>query len=208
MRLIFVRHGQTDWNFSKQFCGHSDIEMNKIGVRQIENTAARLREELVDYIYSSDLRRATKSAEIIRDVLCKYNDDYYPDGPLEIITKPELREMNFGNWESLTYEQILKKDVELGKKWSEDSFNTQCPNGESLVQCYERCNKAIDEIRENTVGEDKTVLIVTHAGVIQNFLSKALVDDYNAYWHWKVLNGGIIKVEYNYGFCTLEVLNG
>ncbi len=207
MRLIFVRHGQTDWNLSKQFCGYSDIEMNKIGIRQIEQTAARLRDEFVDHIYSSDLRRATKSAEMIRDVLCDYNDKYYKNGPIDIVTMPELREMNFGDWESLTYEQILKKDKVLGKQWSDDSFYTQCPKGESLVQFYERCNKAIDNIKEEITGEDETVLIVTHAGVIQNFLSKNLVDDYNAYWHWKILNGGIVKIEYNYGFSTLEALN-
>ncbi len=206
MKLIFVRHGQTDWNLSKQFCGHSDVQMNKFGVMQVQKAAERLREEDIDYIYSSDLRRTVETAEIIRDIICSYNSKYYPDGPLEIIKREDLRELNFGNWEGITYNQMMKQDPKLGEEWSANSFTTRCPRGESMVDMYERVNKAIDEIKASVEG-DKTVLIAAHAGVIQSFLSKDLVGDYNAYWHFEVINGGIVKVEHNAGFSVLEGLN-
>ncbi len=207
MKLIFVRHGQTDWNLSKQFCGFSDVQMNKFGVMQSQKAAERLREEDIDYIYSSDLRRAMETAEIIRDLICSYNSHYYPEGPLEIIKREDLREMNFGNWEGITYNQMMKQDPKRGEEWSADSFGVRCPNGESLVDMYERVNSAMDEIKQNTE-EDKTVLIVAHAGTIQTFLSKDLVNDHNAYWRFPVMNGGIVKVEHNAGFSALEVFNG
>lgn len=206
MKLIFVRHGQTDWNLSKQFCGFSDVQMNKFGVMQAQKTAERLREEDIDYIYSSDLRRTVETAEIIRDLLCSYNSRYYPDGPLEIIKREDLREMNFGNWEGITYNQMMKQDPKLGAEWSADSLRVRCPKGESLVDLYERANAAIDDIKANTE-DDKTVLIVAHSGVIRTFLSKDLVGDYNAYWHFEVINGGIVKVEHTAGFSVLEAFN-
>ena len=94
-KLIIVRHGQTLWNLERKYQGHSDIALTDTGLKQAQAVAERLAEEAVAAVYASDLSRAYKTAGYIA---AKHN--------LTVHTVPELREIKFGDWEGLTYEEI------------------------------------------------------------------------------------------------------
>ncbi|MGL5515099.1 MAG: histidine phosphatase family protein, partial [Sporomusa sp.] len=94
-KLIIVRHGQTLWNLEKKYQGHSDIALSDEGLVQAAAVAERLAAEKIDTVYASDLSRAFKTAE---GIAAKHE--------LTVNIVPELREIKFGDWEGLCYEQI------------------------------------------------------------------------------------------------------
>src|SRR3954451_10202115 len=89
-RLLFVRHGETDWNAEGRLQGHTDRALNEYGRRQAHELADRLVGDGVAAIYASDLARAKEAAEIIAARL-----------DLPVVVDPDLRERNWGNWEGL-----------------------------------------------------------------------------------------------------------
>lgn len=87
LRLLLVRHGETEWNQQMRFQGQTDIPLNAKGLEQAESIATRLQHEPLQAIYSSDLRRAWQTAEVI----ARYHE-------LSPIPHPDLREMSYGVW--------------------------------------------------------------------------------------------------------------
>jgi broad specificity phosphatase PhoE len=88
MKITTIRHGETDWNRQRKPQGSCDIELNEAGIMQAERLAARLAHEECDIIYTSDLLRAKKTAEIINT---RHN--------VELVASPLLRESGFGEFE-------------------------------------------------------------------------------------------------------------
>ena len=152
--LIFVRHGETDHNVHKRFQGHTDISLNARGVAMAEAARNMLAEVRFSTILTSDLKRAAQTAEIIAQ------------GHQEkVIQDPVLREMNFGDWEGLTYQEIEKQFPQALKAWQEDMNTTPPPNGETLHQFTERIKTLFEDILGGCF-TDK-VLVVSHGGVLQ-----------------------------------------
>jgi broad specificity phosphatase PhoE len=89
--LLLVRHGETDWNAEGRLQGHTDQPLNDYGRRQARALADRLAGNDIAAIYTSDLSRARETAEILAERLA-----------LPVVTDPDLRERNWGNWEGLT----------------------------------------------------------------------------------------------------------
>lgn len=195
MKLILVRHGQTDWNVQKRFCGHSDIPVNALGEKQIYRAADVLKDQKISRVFTSDLKRAVQTAEAVMT----YHE-------CEIEKKQELREMFFGKWEGMTYQEILQTYPEHAEPWIKDYLNVPCLEGESLLNFYNRINEAVDLIKKETPKEN-TVLIAAHAGVIQSILSKEILGTHDGYWKFRVDNGGIAIIEYDKKFPILTALN-
>jgi len=195
VRFILVRHGQTSWNINKKFCGHSDIPLNETGVDQARVASEKLKDEHIDKAYSSDLSRAVQTAESVMS-----NHD------LPLIQNTTLREMYFGKWEGLTYDEIHKNYPTEADVWVKDYMNVPSLGGESLKSFYERVGKAFDDIK-NEVQEHDTVLIVAHAGVVQSILTKEIIGAVDGYWKFRVDNGGIAILDYDHEFPILTALN-
>ena len=100
-RISLVRHGQTTWNEQGRFCGHTDIPLSTTGRKQARKLASFLQHRPIAAIYSSDLSRARETAEIIAR-----------KRPIDSIVSPAWREINFGAWEGLTYEEIAASSGE------------------------------------------------------------------------------------------------
>ena len=193
-RLIVVRHGQTLWNLERKYQGHSDIALSDKGIRQAEAVAARLAEEKIDAVYASDLSRAFKTAECIA---AKHG--------LTVNVVPALREIKFGDWEGLTYEQIsVQWPGLLGKLWTTPD-ELQIPGGESFQQLKERAYTAVEKI----VGEhpDQTVVVVAHGGTIGTILCAMLDIHLNHVWSIRQDNTAINIIEYYEGRPTITLLN-
>ena len=98
MGLYFVRHGQTAWNDIGRFQGSTDVPLNLLGIEQAEKTALALKDIHFDAIYSSPLNRAQVTAQTIAR-----------PHQLTVQVEPRIAEINFGQWEGMTFEEIERK---------------------------------------------------------------------------------------------------
>lgn len=161
-RVIIVRHGQSEANANMIFAGHSDFPLTEFGHKQAKRVGEYLaRNEKIDAIYSSDLKRAYFTAVPASELL-----------GLEIIKDTRLREVYAGLWESQSTDYIEKNFPEDFNCWREDFSHVRCTGGESIIEVYNRIVPAICEISEKNDG--KTVLITTHATVIRSFNAYAV----------------------------------
>ncbi len=180
MKIILVRHGQTQWNAAKKYQGQTDIPLNEIGRKQAAAAASHLREtEQVEAIYSSDLSRTQETAEIIAKAL-----------DLEKKSDPRLREFAFGVWEGMTFSEVFEKYPEEFNNWYHNTLEFRIPGGECLNQVAARAFEALSEIIKAHTGN---VVIVTHGGVIKALLHK--IDESNSLWQTGVDPGSITILE-------------
>ena len=123
MRIILIRHGSTIWNEEGKYQGTIDVPLSDRGRQEAEMVAERLREEKIKAIYSSNLGRARETAEIIAR----------PHGlPVQVID--ELGEINFGDWEGLTAQEIKDKFGEQAyRTWLEDPVNADISGGDRIT---------------------------------------------------------------------------
>jgi broad specificity phosphatase PhoE len=195
VQLICVRHGRTAWNADKRFQGHVDIPLDDEGRAQATALAALLRDERIDAAVSSDLERATETARIVlgsRDL------------PLRL--DPDWREMRFGDWEGLTWEQILAANPQLDPA-NETAVKEYTPaGGESFDELRARVRRAADRAA-GEVAEDGVVLVATHAGPLHALLSVLLGDAERAALKVRFLTASITRFRRENGVWTLARLN-
>jgi alpha-ribazole phosphatase len=194
--IIFVRHGETDSNTRGTYLGWTDVELNPKGIFQAECVRQKLEGQEIKMIFSSPLKRAAVTAEIINLSLnapIKYSD--------------ELKERNFGVWDDLSFDEIIKKYPEDYQSWKGDWQNYVVKDGESSVMAYERIKRFSDMLVAGN--EEGTYLVVTHLGCIRKFLAYLLNMGLEGSWRFKVDNCGMAKVSVNdEGYSYLTLLNG
>ena len=183
--LYLIRHGETDANVEGVWQGSTDSPLNERGLAQARALARRLAQEQlpISVIYSSPLRRARQTAEIIAETL----DD------IPIIFDPGLAEYHLGDWEGLTYEQ-LQKEKRLWDRIAEDS-DFSPPQGESPRQFAMRLLNSFQTIVQDNQG--KTVAVVGHGGALATALSLILDQDGSAWRRYQKLNASLSKLVYN-----------
>lgn len=194
LKLIFVRHGETKHNVAGLYYGWDDSALTERGVLQAQEVSEKLKKQKIDYIISSDLDRTMKTAEIIN----QYHN-------IDITVKKDLREINFGLWEGLSYKEIKEKYPKELKKWENDWIDCKALEGESVRQMYGRVTKEVQKI----INEYKTgnVLIVSHAGCIRVMLAYLIGRGIEDYWKYKVENCGITMIEIIDAFSVLTAFN-
>ncbi len=162
-RIIFVRHGETEWNKEHKIQGQTDIRLSKEGIEQAKKLAERLKNEKIDAIYTSTLSRTIDTAKEIN----KYHN-------LKIEKCRELDEINFGIFEGMTWEEVNKKYPDIQNERNKDIYNYEIAKGESYKQLWERVHKKILEIERRY--PKGNILIVGHGGakivMLMNFLNK------------------------------------
>ncbi|MBN2898046.1 MAG: alpha-ribazole phosphatase [Clostridia bacterium] len=196
MKIVLVRHGETTANVARLFCGHTDVLLTEKGIQQAEAAAEKLKDYKFTKMISSDLRRARKTASII---------NHYHQLPID--RERGLREMNFGECEGYTYEELTKLKPESFKGDRVGKWNFIFPGGESLEVMSSRIRACIDRIRQEADEED-TILIVAHAGVIRMVLALEIARSNESYWRFDIDNCGITELRYHKEFCMMTKLNG
>ena len=184
--LYLVRHGETEWNKNGLVMGQSDSALTTEGVRQAEITAEELKEVHFDAIFSSDLSRAERTAQIIK-----------LERRLAVETSKALRERTYGHYEGTLGEDYGKKFRHLFDKLKQMSEKEQkeFKFDNDIESDNEVIGRFITQLREISVAyPGKTVLIVTHGGCIRTFLMHI------GYVKWGELtvgtfsNGGYVEV--------------
>jgi len=182
-KVIFIRHGQTSWNKDKKYQGHSDISLNENGLRQAELVGKRLAEEKINAIYSSDLQRACQTAEMIAQ-----------HHALPIIRKQELREINFGMWEGLTYQEIMETWPEILRTMYSQPSETCPPQGESFNKVRQRVIRALQQCIAKH--QNETIVVVSHGGTMRVILCAALGIDLDKMWFIRQDSTAINIIQY------------
>lgn len=171
MRIILVRHGETDWNRQRRIQGISDRELNETGRRQAEALAQALKNEKVAAIYTSPLKRARDTAYLI----ARFHQ-------AEVVALPGLRELDAGEVDGLTYDEMRIQYGDFLDKWIEDCTAVRPPGGCTLCELQDQAWSSIQEIMERqqgemTEGEDNeegVVVVVGHFFPILSILCRAL----------------------------------
>ena len=149
--LLLARHGETDWNSERRWQGHADRPLNDRGREQARELAASL-DGTVDAIYSSDLLRASETAEIVGAAL-----------GLPVAVDPGLREVDVGEWSGLVHTEIESRYPEGFARWRQGMHGWE--DGESYDEMGVRVVGALLAIAARHPGE--TVLVVSHGGAIR-----------------------------------------
>ena len=183
MRIWFVRHGETEWNRTKRYQGHSDIPLNENGRRQAQETASLLAKEPLSAIYASDLKRAVETAEAIAQT-----------HELRVQQKPELRELHFGLWEGLRYEQIMEKWADELSLMYEHPEKGCAPEGEGFSELAKRAWPALQAIRE-AHQEEEAIAVVAHGGTIRVLLCLLRGKPLQQLWDVAIEHGQATRID-------------
>lgn len=193
--LILIRHGQTSANKSGKFHGRTDIGLSDEGFRQVKKLAEWFPAVKIAALYTSDLRRAYETAVPIGK---KFH--------CGIMVDKNLREMNFGAWEGLTYEEIACHWPAEAKTYLEYPDKLRIPEGETFEALQQRAVRAITRIvREN---KNKTVAVVTHGAFVVVFLAAVLQIPLHCIWSLRQDNAAVNILFYEKFRWKVELVNG
>lgn len=197
VKLFLIRHGQTIWNEEGRYQGNHDTELTGRGIEQARLAAGYLSGVNFSNIYSSPLKRALDTAEIIAGV-----------SGCRIITRQDLKEINFGKWEGLKFSEIDRKYHEEYHRWLKDPYKNSPTGGESFEELSVRTVREAGKIvAENEDGEEKSVAVITHGGVILSLLVHWLEIPVS---RWKSIiqrQGAINIVVIDRGFPYISAIN-
>ncbi|EFV14851.1 bifunctional RNase H/acid phosphatase [Segniliparus rugosus] len=160
-RLLLVRHGETEASRVFRQCGRSDLPLTEQGMAQARSLAARLGAQRdIARIYASPLLRTVQTAAAVGDAL-----------GLPVVEDERLIEMDFGEWEGLTGQEIQARDPGLRERWLAEP-TTEAPGGESFAQVAARVDEFVRDVVERHPGEN--IVLVSHVTPIKLALKSAL----------------------------------
>jgi len=181
MRLIFVRHGETPWNVTLQYQGQGNVPLNERGQEQARRAAERLRRFEVAALYSSDIVRAWQTAEIVGAALGRTP-----------VAMPELREIDVGQWEGHTPEELYRRFPDHMAEYKRDPARTVRIGGESYAQLQARALVALTYLQE-THQQGETIVAVSHGGTIRALLCHVIGLDLGLFGRMWLDNGSLTE---------------
>jgi broad specificity phosphatase PhoE len=194
MNLILIRHAETEWNRVGRCQGFTDVELCDSGKRQVEELAKSLRDKSISAVYSSDLKRAVDTAKAIAG--------YHK---LSVEFDPDLREMNQGELEGLTFVEIREKYAELLSAWGQSPETVKLPGGESLKELQERALRAIERIYKRH--PEGTVVVVSHNLTIITLLCKFTGVGLEEFRKFKLKAASKNVILFRNGHFSVDILN-
>ena len=185
MQIVLVRHGATDWNLEHRCQGSSDRDLSDVGLRQAEEIAARLRQETIHGIYSSDLKRARRTAEVIS-----------AHHSLPVIIEKSIRELDHGHLEGLTFNEIKQNHGEFLLRWRSEPAELQVPGGERLADVAERAWLGLHQIVTRHEPSD-TIVVVSHNFPIVGIVCRITGTHLNEYRNFHLDPCGVSRLNRN-----------
>lgn len=178
--LIFVRHCETD--LAGRFCGHLDPMLNAAGCRQVDRVLSDLSSLPVEIVYTSDLQRARQTAERIAR---------HYDARLEV--RPGLREISFGDWEGLSWDEVQLQYPDDAKRWATEFPRSSATGGERFFDFEARVFREVDLLLDRIVS--RQVVVVSHAGFISVALTQIFGFSVREAWEQTRSYGAVIQVD-------------
>jgi ribonuclease H / adenosylcobalamin/alpha-ribazole phosphatase len=162
LTTLLLRHGQTEMSAQRRFAGRGDIPLTSAGLSQAAAAATRLAERGgIDGVVTSPLSRALRTAEVVADTV-----------GVPLAVDPDLVETDFGDWEGLTFGEVLARWPDEMAAWQADA-SAAPPGGESFAAVAKRVEAALDRLLTGRKGQ--TVVVVSHVTPIKTLVCRALL---------------------------------
>nr|WP_315489298.1 histidine phosphatase family protein [uncultured Rhodoferax sp.] len=184
-RIIAIRHGETAWNVDTRLQGHLDIGLNARGQWQAARAAEALADEDIAAIYSSDLARASATAQAIADKSSRLV-------ARQLRLNTGLRERGFGIFEGRTYAEVASGWPEESQRWRQRDPHFAPHGGESLVQVRDRIAATVNALASQHVGEQ--IVLVAHGGVMDALYRLATRQEIESPRTWDLGNAAINRL--------------
>jgi broad specificity phosphatase PhoE len=179
---MLIRHGDTTWNVEEIFRGRADVELNEVGVKQAAILAKYLYDERIVAIYSSPLKRALKTAEIIAGSHHIY-----------VTPAPELIDFDYGEWQGLSHDTVKEKYQTLYAQWLNNPHLVKVPKGESLDDVSSRAINLVNRVIAKHQG---TIALVSHRVIHKVTICALLGLDNSHFWNIRLDTCGITAFTY------------
>jgi len=194
-RLILMRHGQPEKHIHGRCYGNLDVNLSECGERQVMEKLGLLRTLAPKIIYTSPAKRASASARRIAGEL-----------KLPIQMADDLREIHFGSFEGLAFDEIQRKHPSEYALWMEKPTEIRFPGGESFDDLNARVQAFLTRLLE--MHRSQTVLVVSHAGVNRVILAKALGLAARNIFQIDQCYAGISVIDYFESTTLVRLING
>jgi 2,3-bisphosphoglycerate-dependent phosphoglycerate mutase len=194
MKLIAIRHGETEWNVQSREMGQLDSPLTDRGILQASAIAKRLSGYRFDALYCSDLGRAIRTAQIISSAT-----------GIEPLFDAGLRERNMGIFQGLTKAEMIVKFPREYSDYRRIGHTFRIPEGESAQERLVRSVRVLTEIAMRHV--DQTVVVVTHGGFLTGFFEQVLGMAPGNGWRFRRQNAAFNCFKYLDGTWSLETWN-
>ena len=168
--------------------------LSEEGKNQIIELTEFLQSQSIDKIYTTTSSRTKHTVEYI----AKQRN-------IDITEKDCLKEISFGDFEGLDFNEIKVKYPEEFQKMIDKGYEYRYPNGESLIDSYNRVSKEIKEIIDDN--DNKTILICSHGGTIRNIITYLISNSYEYHWNFKIDNCSVTILEVDNGFTVVSSMN-
>lgn len=180
--IILVRHGETEWNVVEIYRGRADVALDETGIKQAELLGKYLGDLKLDAIYSSPLRRALDTANIV----ARYQSvgAQVSDG---------LIDFDYGEWQGLPDKEVKKLYLALHSEWHINPHLVKMPGGEGLDDVRERALAVVNEVVSKYKG---SVALISHRVVNKVLICSLLRLDNSHFWHIRQDVGGITTFDY------------
>ncbi len=196
MRFILIRHGETAWNATGQYQGLADIPLSEHGRAQAEALGKRFENIHVDEIYASPLQRAYDTARAIAD-----------RKGLLIHVSEGLKELDFGEWDGLTREQLTEKFGAAYTNYRIEPFHYPMSGEGTLNKAKLRVGAAIEDIKEEYRHTGKTIVVVAHGGILKLVIFHLMDMTSRLYRCIELDNTSLTVIDVEEERCVLRVLN-
>ncbi len=193
VRLLLVRHGETDWNRQGRFQGQIDVPLNENGHRQAEQAADFLSAVPLDFAVTSSMMRPKETAQAILKQQAEM--------PLD--EEPNFREISHGTWEGKFEAEIEQEYPGELERWRTEPEVVQMPEGENLQQVWDRATAAWDAMVQTARAasiangnQTRVGLVVAHDATNKVILSHVVGAEADKFWCFKQGNGAVSVIDY------------
>jgi broad specificity phosphatase PhoE len=181
-KLILARHGETVWNVEKIYRGRTDVNLDEVGIKQAELLGKYLSNWKLEAIYSSPLRRALDTANIV----ARYQK-------IGVHVAEGLIDFDYGEWQSLPEQEAKRLYPALHNEWHNNPHKVKMPGGESLEDVRKRAVAIVNDVLPKYQG---SILLVSHRVVNKVLICSLLGLDNSHFWNINLDVGGITIFNY------------
>lgn len=190
--ILAIRHGETDWNRTRQYQGQEDTALNDKGLAQAREIAKSLTSTRLDALYTNDLKRAYQTAAETAQLLAIL--------PKQV---PGLREQHFGVFQGLTSDVVTQRWPEASAQWHRRDADFGPEGGETRNAFSRRCVSTLRELAQTHAGQ--TIAIVCHGGVLDCLYRAATGLPMDKPRTWPLANAAITRLSFDAsGFTILS----